>query len=240
MNIFIIEDEPLYAEQLGMMVEQAGHTICGVASGAEEALKSFEHSDADMALIDINLAGEMDGLELGKWLKRFRDILIIFVTAHYEDAGYFEKAKQLAAYGFLKKPIDSGDLLRTIDLAFRYNAKTADTEYLRTVNDNQSLLVRIKAKYIKINQKDITHIVAEDKYCAIHLKDGTVYLERTSLKDLNKRLAPRLFAQTHRSYIVNLNMVQETDIADFTIKVNNQYIPLGDTYKSCFLQKFGA
>jgi len=67
-----------------------------------------------------------------------------------------------------------------------------------------------------------------------------VYLERISLKELNKKLSPRLFAQTHRSYIVNLNNVQETDTAEFTIKVNGNQIPLGDTYKDYFLKKFGA
>lgn len=241
MNVFIVEDEDLYIDQLEMVVEQAGHSVCGAATNAEEALRLFEKSRADMALIDINLAGEMDGLELGKWLKRFRDdILIIFITAHYADVEYFEKAKQLSAYAFLKKPIDATDLLRTIALAFQYNTTQADIGTRTYLDDHHMLLVKIKAKYIKVDQNDITHIAAEDKYCSIHLKDGTVYLERISLKELNKKLSPRLFAQTHRSYIVNLNNVQETDIAEYTIMVNGHQVPLGDTYKDYFLKKFGA
>lgn len=241
MNIFIVEDEALYADQLAMVVEQAGHTVCGTATNAEEALRLFEKSQPDMALVDINLAGEMDGLELGKWLKRFKnDMLIIFITAHYADVEYFEKAKQLSAYAFLKKPIDETDLSRTIALAFQYNTTLADVGTRSYVDDHQTLLVKIKARYIKVDQNDITHIVAEDKYCSIHLKDGTVYLERISLKELNKKLSPRLFAQTHRSYIVNLSNVQETDTAEFTIKVSGHRIPLGDTYKAYFLKKFGA
>lgn len=241
MNVFIVEDEDLYIDQLEMVVEQAGHSVCGAATNAEEALRLFEKSRADMALIDINLAGEMDGLELGKWLKRFRDdILIIFITAHYADVEYFEKAKQLSAYAFLKKPIDATDLSRTIALAFQYNTTQADIGTRTYLDDHHMLLVKIKAKYIKVDQNDITHIAAEDKYCSIHLKDGTVYLERISLKELNKKLSPRLFAQTHRSYIVNLNNVQETDIAEYTIMVNGHQVPLGDTYKDYFLKKFGA
>lgn len=241
MNVFIVEDEDLYADQLAMLTEQAGHTVCGMATNAEEALRLFEKSRADMALIDINLAGEMDGLELGKWLKRFReDVLIIFITAHYADVEYFERAKQLSAYAFLKKPIEVTDLSRTIALAFQYNTTQADIGNRSQPDYRHTLLVKIKAKYIKVDQNDITHIVAEDKYCAIHLKDGTVYLERIPLKELNKKLSPRLFAQTHRSYIVNLNNVQETDTAEFTIKVSGHRIPLGDTYKDYFLKKFGA
>lgn|SRR5690606_2947232 len=241
MNVFIVEDEELYMGQLEMVVEQAGHVVCGTATNAEEALRRFEKSHADMALIDINLAGEMDGLELGKWLKRFKDdMLIIFITAHYYDVVYFEKARQLSAYAFLKKPIDAMDLSRTIALAFQYNADQADIGTKDYPDHRHTLVVKIKTKYIKIDQNDITHIAAEDKYCSIHLKDGTEYLERISLKELNKKLSPRLFAQTHRSYIVNLNNVQETDTAEFTIKVSGRQIPLGDTYKDYFLKKFGA
>lgn len=241
MKVFIVEDEDLYADQLEMLVERAGHTVCGMATNAEEALRLFERSEADMALIDINLAGEMDGLELGKWLKRFKeDILIIFVTAHYADVDYFEKAKQLSAYAFLKKPIDEISLSRTISLAFGYQAKAADHRQDVVTEDHRVLVVKAKAKYVKIDQHDIAYIAADDKYCAIHLKNGTEHLERTSLKELNKKLSPRLFAQTHRSYIVNLDHVQETDTSEFTIKVNDTCIPLGDTYKDYFLKKFGV
>lgn len=241
MNVFVIEDEALYADQLVMLVERAGHAVCGIASNAESTLRLFERSEADMALIDINLAGEMDGLELGKWLKRFKeDILIIFITAHYADAEYFEEAKQLSAYAFLKKPIDEVSLSQTISLAFGYKAKTTDRKQDAVTEDHRVLVVKVKSKYIKIDQHDIAYIVAEDKYCVIHLKNGTKHLERTSLKELNKKLSPRLFAQTHRSYIVNLDHVQETDTSEFTIKVDGTYIPLGDTYKDYFLTKFGV
>lgn len=244
MNVFIIEDESLYAEQIQMVVEQAGHQVCGVAGNAEDALRLFEQCEADMALIDINLEGGMNGLELGRWLKRFKDIPIIYITSHYDDEEYFESAKQLAAYAFLQKPVDVIQLSRTIELAFRHRVAPGirlDTEpQEREGDDWQILLVKKRSKYIKINQYDITHIMAEDKYCAIHLRDGSVYLERTTMKDLSKKLSPALFAQTHRSFIVNLREVQETDTADFTIKVNGHLIPLGDTYKAFFLRKFGV
>lgn len=260
MNIFIVEDESLYAEQLRMMVERSGHQVCGMAEDAEDALRVFEQCMADLALIDINLSGSMNGLELGRWLKRFKDIPIIYITSHYDNEEYFERAKQLTAYAFMKKPIDVTHLARTIELAFQQRADLAgrpegdftDAAFSAGISgtgraadqqaedDSQILMVRIKAKYIKINQRDITHIIAEDKYCAIHLRDGSVYLERISLKDLSMKLSPRLFAQTHRSFIVNLQEVQETDTSAFTIKVNNHQIPLGDTYKDYFLRKFGV
>src|SRR5690606_37007565 len=140
---------------------------------------------ADLALIDINLAGEMDGLEVGKWLKRFRDIPIIFVTAHYEDEAYFERAKELAAYAFVKKPIDETELSRTIALAVEYQAEqAAKTDPNQAVTRPQTLLIKVKTKYIRINQLNISCIEAKDKHCAIHLTNGMAYLERITLKEL--------------------------------------------------------
>lgn len=240
MNILIIEDEALYADQLQMVVESLGYNVCGVIDNAEEALRILEVANPDMAIIDINLSGEMNGLELGKWIKRFKEIPIIYVTS-YQDTEYFNQAKALSAYAFLEKPINKEQLARTIALGFQFYQQQNDKQSdKKSVEKKPELMIKIKAKYIKINQKDIAFIEAEDKYCNIHLDDGTVYVERTSLKDINNKLAPEMFAQTHRSYIVNLEKVRETDTADFTINVNQQHIPLGNTYKEYFLKKFGV
>ena len=240
MNILIIEDEALYADQLQMVVESLNHTVCGLINNAEEALRLLETTNPDMALVDINLAGEMNGLELGKWIKRFKEIPIIYVTS-FQATEYFNQAKALSAFAFLEKPIDKERLARTIELGLQfYQQKQETPSDKKPIDKLPELVIKIKAKYIKINQKDIAYIEAEDKYCNIYLDDGTVYVERTSLKDINNKLTPELFAQTHRSYIVNLDKVRETDTADFTISVNQKHIPLGNTYKDYFLKKFGV
>ncbi|WP_127846596.1 LytR/AlgR family response regulator transcription factor [Psychroflexus aestuariivivens] len=238
MKFLIVEDESLYADQLQMIVEQCGYEVCGLTDHAEEALKIFESQAPDIAIIDINLAGQMNGLELGKWLKRFKpNMLIIFITSLQEEK-YFEGAKEISAFSFLNKPIDQQVLQRTIKLASQFlisNNKQENGE------DNilKDLLVKNRSKYIKVKQKEITYISAEDKYCSIHLDNGKSYIERITLKDLNQKLSPDIFAQSHRSYIVNLDKVEETDTSDYTIKIKENHIPLGETYKTYFLKKIG-
>lgn len=242
-NIFIIEDEILYLEQLQLIVEKAGHKVCGFAQNAEETLKKFETSEADLALIDINLNGEMSGLEIGRWLKRFKDIPLIYITSYYNQDEYFEGAKKTGAYAFLSKPIEEVHLARTIELALNTIPEpklSSNSAHNLSAYQEDTLLLRKKTKYIKIFQQDITHIVAQDKYCVIHLKDGTTHQERITLKDLGKKLSPKLFAQIHRSFIVNLQEVEATDLSKWTINIGKHQLPLGDTYKDYFLYRFGV
>lgn len=238
MNILIVEDESLYAEQLQIIVENLNHNVCGIAESAEDALNLFGLQNPDMALIDINLKGEIDGLELGKWFSRYKKTIIIYITSFHEKE-YFERAKQIAAFAFLKKPINEETLSRSIELAFEYEKKNNLFNLYQNTVDNNSLLIKQKSKYIKVHQEDITHISADDKYCTIFTGNDKKYIERITLKELNLKLNPKYFAQSHRSYIVNLKNTQEVNTADLTIKVKNYVLPLGNTYKEYFLKKFG-
>lgn len=234
MNIFIIEDESLFSDMLQEIVEEMGHTVCGIADSAEEALKVFENTSPQLALIDINLKGEMNGLELGKWLKRLKDITIIYITSHTEQE-YFDKAKKLSSFAFLQKPIDKVMLERTIDLASNFSAEK-NIKVSSTKDD--FLILKQKSKYIKINQQEIDFIEADDKYCSIYLDNGSTLLDRNTLKNISLKLNDDFFAQSHRSFLVNLNKIKEINTQDFTLTINNNQIPMGVTYKDYFMQRF--
>lgn len=247
MNILIVEDEELYADQLQMLIKRLGHQTCAVVDNAEEALIQFDRHSVDMALVDINLKGEMDGLELGKWLRRFSNIPIVFITSHYDNQEYFEKASKVQAFGFIRKPVDETELLRTITLALSYGSDVEPFDGTslagKTVLSSQvpeTLLLQMRSKLVKINQDEILYIEADDKYCTLILEDGRQFQERGSLKEMSKKLSVSKFAQSHRSFIVNLDQIQEINTAEFTIKVQEYWIPLGNTYKEYFLKKFGV
>ncbi len=249
MNILIVEDEALYADQLQLLIRRIGHIPCAVAENAEEALMLFEKFPIDLALIDINLRGEMDGLELGKWLRRFSQIPVIYITSYYDNQSYFDKASQLSAFAFIKKPIDETQLQRTITLALGYATGGGESIDRSFVSDRdpaaglagfETLILHMKSKLIRIHQQDILYIEADDKYCIIHLEDARTFQERITLKELSNKLHPGRFARTHRSFIVNLDRVQEINTSEFTIRVKDYWIPLGNSYKDYFLKKFDA
>ncbi len=237
MKFLIVEDEALYAQQLEMMVDELGYEVAGISESAGPALTKYDKTSPDIALIDIHLEGEMNGLELGKWLNRFdKNIIIIFITS-LQDEEYFEQAKEMAAFSFLIKPVKEETLKRTIELAIQHRKKN---EGKHKVTANEHLFIKDRSKHIKLYQKDILYVEADDKYCNIVLANNTKHLERTSLTNINKKLDPDLFAQTHRSYIVNLSKVEEIDPSDMTIKIAEQILPLGESFKRYFLKRIGV
>lgn len=236
MKFIIVEDEILFAQQLEMIVEKLQYEICGTAESAENALKIYYKEKPDIALIDINLKSEMNGLELGKWFKAFDDNMIIIFITSLQDEKYFEEAKELAAFSFLKKPVDEETLKRTIALATKHSTKSRE-KY--TTSAFEHMFIKNRSKYIKIQQDEILFVEADDKYCNIHTLDGSKHLERITLSKINKKLNPKLFAQTHRSYIANLSKVEEIHPADMTIKIAGLYLPLGESFKQYFLKRIG-
>lgn len=237
MNFLIVEDEYLYAQQLEMMVEKLGYEVAGISESAESALGIYDKASPDIAIIDIHLKGEMNGLELGKWLNRFdENIIIIFITS-LQDEKYFEQAREMAAFSFLTKPVEEETLKRTIELAIQHRKKNREKH---KVSANEHLFIKNRSKHIKLYQKDILYIEAEDKYCNIVLANNTKHLERTSLTSINKKLDPDLFAQTHRSFILNLSKVEEIDPSDMTIKLAEHILPLGESFKKYFLKRIGV
>ncbi len=237
MNFIIVEDETLYAQQLEMLVEKLGYNLSGVAEDAETALKLFNKQKPDIALIDINLKGEMNGLELGKWLKRFDEKVIIIYITSLHDEKHFEEAKEMAAFSYLTKPVEQTTLKRTIQLAtehFKNGNKKDD------VVSHEYLFVKNRSKHIRVKQADILFIEADDKYCNIYFENRKKLTERITLTDINKKLDPKLFAQTHRSFIVNLSKVEEIDSSDMTIKLSKHYVALGESFKQYFMKRIGV
>ena len=70
-KVLICEDEPVLAADLALIVEEAGHTVCGVFRNAREALSSAEKLDPDLAIIDLSLADGETGGAVAQTLQSF-------------------------------------------------------------------------------------------------------------------------------------------------------------------------
>ncbi len=65
-RILIVEDEFMISEDIAMRLLDFGYSVAGVAPSADKALKILQKENVDIALLDINIQGEMDGIELSK------------------------------------------------------------------------------------------------------------------------------------------------------------------------------
>lgn len=80
LKVLIVEDEPLLAMDLEAQLREMGHTVIGMASDAEAALRLAEGQRPDLALIDLNLHDGLTGPQIASELSRGKGMIVVFVT----------------------------------------------------------------------------------------------------------------------------------------------------------------
>lgn len=119
-KILIVEDERIIAIDLQRRLEKFGFIVCAIASTGQEAIKLAESHSPDIALMDIMLSGEIDGIDTAQIFKTKHQIPVIFLTA-YSDEKTLERAKKAEPSGFILKPFKEKELYTTIDIALYKN-----------------------------------------------------------------------------------------------------------------------
>jgi two-component system, response regulator PdtaR len=113
-TILIVEDEGLIALQLTELLEKAGYRIEDPVFSGEAALQTLERSQKpDLILMDIGLAGQLDGIETARQILQRSSIPLIFITA-YTSERMLERMREVAPCGVVIKPFDGTDLLDLI------------------------------------------------------------------------------------------------------------------------------
>jgi diguanylate cyclase (GGDEF)-like protein/PAS domain S-box-containing protein len=115
-RILIVEDEKIIAIDLQRRLERFGYTVVGMVGEGENAVSLALELQPDIILMDIMLAGKMDGIDAAKTIKTSQDIPFIFLTA-YTDEKTLERAKEVEPYGYILKPFKERELYTTIDIA---------------------------------------------------------------------------------------------------------------------------
>ncbi len=129
-QVFVVEDDPIIAMDLSERLGELGYKVCGTASRGETALQSIQALRPDIVLMDINLDGDMNGLEVARQLQGVYLVPVVFLTA---DSGlnFIKTASDLGAYGYLIKPFEERELHAAIQVALARGDFDAE---LRLVN----------------------------------------------------------------------------------------------------------
>jgi len=114
-KLLIVEDEPVVALDLQQEVEQFGYEVVGLAESADEALMVVEETRPDLALMDVRIAGKMNGIQTAR-LRDAYQIPAVFLTSHSDDLTIARAAREMP-YGYLTKPFQSQELKATVQVA---------------------------------------------------------------------------------------------------------------------------
>jgi CheY-like chemotaxis protein len=132
-SVFIGEDELIEAEDIRQTLEKLGYTITGIARSGESALESLDTTHPDVVLMDIHLAGTLDGIDTANRIRILYNIPVIFLTAH-ADATTLERAKITEPYGYILKPFDERELHSAIEMGlYKHRMEMQAQENERTI-----------------------------------------------------------------------------------------------------------
>lgn len=116
MEILVVEDEAIVAEDLKGKLQRLGYDIAGVAAEGEEAISMADRLRPNLVLMDIQLAGEMDGIEAAEVIGREHSIPVLYLTAH-SDPATLARAKLTTPIGYILKPFEERELAIQIEMA---------------------------------------------------------------------------------------------------------------------------
>jgi len=117
-SILLVEDDDIIARVEDWRLKNLGYTVCGRATTGAEAMEMVVNKKPDLVLMDINIKGNIDGIETAKMIKKGFNIPVIYVTSH-SDGATLERAKETKPDGFIIKPFDDNDLRVAIELALK-------------------------------------------------------------------------------------------------------------------------
>jgi len=129
-RILIVEDESVVALDLRQRLESLGYTVVGSVSTGRDAVESAGKLDPDLVLMDIVLAGDMDGVAAAGEIRSRFALPIVYLTA-FSDRPTVERVKTTAPAGYVIKPFDEGALRAAIEVALTRHRLEADLKSLR-------------------------------------------------------------------------------------------------------------
>ncbi len=120
-TVLIVEDDGILAADLEIILTGLGYRIIGPVASGEEAFSLLQGQSADLVLMDIELAGELNGIETAQQLGRGHDIPVVFLTGFSQDP-LLDQAKAVAPYGYLIKPVSERELAATVAMSLHRHA----------------------------------------------------------------------------------------------------------------------
>jgi DNA-binding LytR/AlgR family response regulator len=228
-RILIVEDEPLIAEDISDTLDNAGYGVAGIAHNAKDALEIMDNHSPSLVLLDVNIDGAVDGLELADLINKEYELPFIFLTS-YTDNKTLERIAALNAEGYINKPFN--DQALTTNIALAISRHKANSQHLakidETTNEPKSLFVKKGNNLIRISTDDIKYAQSFDNYTYLVTDKDRILVPHT-LKRVAERLSSSNFFRIHRSYVVNLDRVDE--ISDNHVKLKTQELPLSRSYR---------
>ena len=243
-RVYVVEDKAITREMMLVALEAMGFEIAGSNDEAMPALLEMQETPVDIAILDIDLIGDHDGVWLAHQLNETLQIPFVFLTA-FGDEATFQRVIATKPHGFLLKPfnkttIHSAILIALENFTQKQVAQTAPgaalnkEEVAPSAVVKDSLFVKHKGMLVRVRIDSLNHIMSDGKYLELHTNDK-MYLVRQKISTLLDLLPAASFMQVHQRYIINLTRVAA--VGPSYAMVNATEIPVSRGYRDDLNQR---
>lgn len=123
-RILIVEDENIVALDIQAQLQKLGYEPIAHVAHGPEAIAVAKAQQPDLILMDIQLAGEMDGITAAQFIRSECELPVVFITAYDADE-ILARAKLTEPYGYILKPFSERELHNVIEMAlYKHQAET--------------------------------------------------------------------------------------------------------------------
>lgn len=215
-NILIVEDEIELAANLKEILEFLGFKVINIFSNGVDVLDSLSKELPDLILMDIQIEGEIDGIDLAYHIRGKYKIPLIFLTA-YHDKSILDRVSEVNYDDYLLKPYTVERLQSSIYLAFK-NFESL----LKNEKTTVTLGIRDKGFVVPVPEDEIIFLKADGLYTRVYTNSKN-YILRNILKEVTNDLSSNKFLRVHKSFTVNINNITSFNSKELTI--GNYVIP---------------
>lgn len=235
MKCIAIDDEPLALKQICAYITKTPQLeLAASFESSIEAQKYLEQetNEVDLMFVDVNMP-DLNGIDLVKSL--INPPIVIFTTAYSE---YAVEGFKVGAVDYILKPIAYDDFKKGVDKAYevykrKEEEKLSSARSSKYVPNGKFFFLKSEYKVIRINFDDIKYIESVREYVRFHLENSRPIMSLLTIKAVENYLPKDRFMRVHRSYIVNLEKINE--IERFRIVFDGDtFIPVSEQYKEKF------
>lgn len=214
MRVLIVEDDFIYVKALEVLLSDIKMDVVNSTGDSEEAFRLIKAIKPDIILLDVNLKGKWNGIEIADYIRKNElPILVIYLTSAIDETT-FRKAKETAPYSYITKPLDKENFKRTLFLACKHKkeqSKHTIIDHSETQIQEEYVIVKIDKALHKINISDIFLINVEGKYCSLVIGKKEIRA-KISLNELLDKIDSPEFIKVNRSSVVNVKKIESYDL----------------------------
>lgn len=231
MRCIIVDDEP---NAIDILQRYAGRIdyleVTATFRDPVKALQLLHKQETDLVLIDINMP-ELTGMQLLASLPR--QPLVIFTTAYPQFA---VESYEYNAVDYLVKPISFDRFLKAVNKAYAQFQLLSRQNSSAAIDDDGKEMILLKSgtQLHRVNKNEVLFFEKDSNYIVVHTADKKI-LVRGNMQDVYEWVAPSEFFQLHKSFIVNIALIDIVEVHQVTIK--GRKVPVGATYRDAFLQR---